>query len=154
VKRSLLAGSVATGLLFLPSACGGGQESESGDPDAGGFSAAADTNTCADDATQVTSTPDGFPADFPLPGGTVVFNIEDRGKDGVIATAVTTTAFDDVLNAMNAAKKAGYRVTGGETEEDDAEANWTGHGFVGRWSIKKSASCPGETVIQLLAARS
>jgi hypothetical protein len=147
----LLAGSVVTGLLLLPTACGGGRDSGTADPDAGGLSAAADTTTCADEATQVTSTPDGFPDDFPLPSGTVVFNVEDRGKDGVIATGVTTTAFDDVLSAMNAAKKAGYRVTSGETEEDDAEADWTGHGYVGRWAIKKSASCPGETVVQLLA---
>jgi hypothetical protein len=153
VTRSLLAGSVVAGLLLLPTACGGDQDSEAADPDAGGFSAAADATTCVDDATQVTSTPDGFPADFPLPSGTVVFNVEDRGEDGVIATGVTATAFDDVLDAMNAAKQAGYRVTSGETEEDDAEANWTGHGYVGRWAIKKSATCPGETVVQLLSKR-
>jgi hypothetical protein len=151
--RRLLAGPIVTGLLFLPTACGGGQDSGTADPDAEGFSAAADTTTCVDDANQVTSTPDGFPDDFPLPTGTVVFNVEDRGKDGVIATGVTATAFDDVLSAMNAAKKAGYRVTSGETEEDDAEANWSGNGYVGRWSIKKSASCPGETVVQLLSKR-
>ena len=49
--------------------------------------------------------------------------------------------------------RSGFRVTSGETEEDDAEADWTGHGFVGRWAIKKSATCPGETVIQLLSKR-
>jgi hypothetical protein len=44
-------------------------------------------------------------------------------------------------------------VTSGETEEDDAEANWAGNGYVGRWAIKKSATCPGETVVQLLSQR-
>ena len=124
------------------------------DPDAGGFSAAADTDTCVKDANAVTSTPDGYPAGFPLPAGTVVFHIEDRGQDGVIATGVTATPFDDVLAAMNAAKKSGFEVTSGETEDDDAEANWTGNGYVGRWAIKKSATCPGETVIQLLSKKS
>jgi len=58
-----------------------------------------------------------------------------------------------VLQAMNDAKRAGFAVTSGETEEDDAEANWTGNGYLGRWAIKKSASCPDETVIQLLSKK-
>jgi hypothetical protein len=148
-----VAGGVAAALLLLLTACGGGGGSESADEDAGGPAGAADTSTCANDAHPVTSTPDGYPASFPLPDGTVVFHVEDRGEDGVIATGITDTPFDEVLTSMNAAAKSGFEVTSGETEEDDAEANWTGHGFLGRWAIKKSASCPGETVIQLLSKR-
>ena len=147
------AGAAATTLLVLLTACGGGGGADSSEPDAGGLASAADTSTCVKDAQPVTSTPDGYPADFPLPDGTVVFNIEDRGQDGVIATGVTRTPFDEVLASMNAAAKSGFEVTTGETEEDDAEANWTGQGFTGRWAIKKSASCAGETVIQLLSKR-
>ena len=139
--------------LLLPTACGGGSsEAEGGDPDSDGFSSAADPGTCGADATGVSTTPDGYPTDFPLPEGTVVFHVEDRGEDGVIATGVTATAFDDVLAGMNAANKAGFRVTSGETEEDDAEANWTSTGYAGRWSIRKSGTCPGETVLQVFAA--
>jgi hypothetical protein len=155
VTRRLVAPTVVATLLLLPTACGGGDSDKgASDPDGGGFSAAADTSTCVKDATEVTSTPDGYAGDFPLPRGTVVFNVEDRGEDGVIATGVTATSFDEVLAAMNDAEKAGFKVTSGETEEDDAEANWAGHGFTGRWAIKKSATCPGETVIQLLSKRS
>jgi hypothetical protein len=154
VNRRLLAGPVVAALLLLPTACSSGDSSEARDPDAGGFSAAADTDTCVKDANEVTSTPDGYPAGFPLPAGTLVFHIEDRGQEGVIATGVTATPFDDVLTAMNATKKSGFEVTSGETEDDDAEANWTGNGYVGRWAIKKSAACPGETVIQLLSKKS
>jgi hypothetical protein len=154
VKRGLL--TLPTVAVLLLGACGGGGGDSSaadGDRDAGGLSAAADTDTCVKDAHPVTSTPAGFPADFPFPTGTVVFHVEDRGQDGVIATGVTGTPFDEVLKAMNAAKRAGYSVTSGETEEDDAEADWTGNGYVGRWAIKKSATCPGETVIQLLSKK-
>jgi len=147
-----VAGGAAAVLLLLLTACGGG-ESDSADPDADGLASAADTTTCVNDAHPVTSTPDGYPTSFPLPDGTVVFHVEDRGQDGVIATGVTGTPFDDVLASMNATTKSGFKVTSGETEEDDAEANWTGQGFTGRWAIKKSASCPGETVIQLLSKR-
>jgi hypothetical protein len=141
-------------VLLAVSGCGGKASSAGAPgPDATGFSAAADTSTCLKDASPVTSTPDGYPTGFPLPPGTVVFNIEDRGADGVIATGVTGTPFTDVLAAMNAASKAGYKVTTGETEEDDAEANWTGNGYTGRWAIKKSATCTGETVVQLLSKK-
>jgi hypothetical protein len=147
--RRLLLAPLVTALLLLPTACGGGEES--GDPDADQFSAAGDTSTCLADAQQVTSYPDGYPHGYPMPTGTVVFSVEDRGADGVVATGVTATPFDEVLRDMNAAAEAGYKRTSGETEEDDAEANWTGHGFTGRWAIKKSASCSGETVVQLLS---
>jgi hypothetical protein len=148
-----VAAPLATALLLLPTACGGAGAA-SGDPDAEHVSAAADTSTCLKDAHQVSSYPRGFPYDYPLPAGTVVYNVDDRGPGGVVATGVTATPFDHVLQQMNAAAKAGYRRTSGETEEDDAEANWTGNGFTGRWAIKRSATCAGETVVQLLARKS
>jgi hypothetical protein len=151
VTPRTIAVPLMSSLLLLATACG---NHEASDPDADQFSAAADTSTCVDDATTVSSFPDGYPQDFPMPKGTVVFHVEDRGQDGVIATGITATPFDDVLKAMNDAKQAGFTVTSGETEEDDAEANWTGNGYLGRWAIKKSGSCPDQTVIQLLAKRS
>jgi hypothetical protein len=150
VRRHLLATGAVGGLLLVLTACGDG-DSAAADPDADQFSAAANTSTCVADAHQVTSFPAGYPTDYPLPRGTVVFSVQDRGADGVVATGVTDQPFDTVLHAMNAAASAGFRRTSGETEEDDAEANWTGNGFTGRWAIKKSATCPGETVVQLLS---
>ena len=162
MSRRLVAGGAAAVLLVVLTACGGhdasGPASGSADGDArggaGGTASAADVTTCVKDARAVTSTPDGYPRDFPLPDGTVVFHIEDRGRDGVVATGVTGTPFDEVLASLNAAARSGFEVTTGETEEDDAEASWTGQGYTGRWAIKKSASCPGETVVQLLSKRS
>ena len=46
---------------------------------------------------------------------------------------------------------AGFEITDGETEEHDAEANWTAGEHDGRWAIRESGTCPGETVIQVLA---
>jgi hypothetical protein len=150
-RRPALLPAVAVAALLVAGCSEADGEAPAGDPDSGEHAEAADTSTCVADATPVGSTPDGYPADFPMPDGTVVFAVEDRGEDGVIATGVTRSPFEDVLAAMNAAEKAGFRVTSGETEDDDAEANWTGNGYVGRWAIKKSATCPGETVVQLLS---
>ena len=48
---------------------------------------------------------------------------------------------------------AGFKITSGETEEHDAEANWSGNGYRGRWAIKESAQCDGDVVIQVLSKR-
>ena len=150
MRRCLAIGLTAS-LLLISAGCG---DKESSDADAGEFDKAADTSTCVADADQVASFPAGYPRDFPMPDATVLYNVEDRGADGVIATGVTTTPFKDVLAALNGpAQKAGFKVTSGETEEHDAEANWTGNGYTGRWAIRASSSCPGETVIQLLSKK-
>ncbi len=150
--RAGLAGLTVAALLSL-AACGGSDSSATGeDPDAEEFSAAADRSTCLDDAQPVGDIPDGYPTDFPMPPQTVVYDAEDRGAEGVVVTGVTDLAFKDVLAALNGpAQDAGFKVTNGETEEHDAEANWAGNGYRGRWAIRESASCTGETVVQVLA---
>jgi hypothetical protein len=150
-------------LLIALAACGNDSSSgsagdQSADPDAGTssdqFTAAADQTTCVADAKAVDSFPDGYPSDFPMPAQTVVYSVEDRGEDGVVVTGVTDLAFKDVLAALNGpAQDAGYKATSGETEERDAEANWEGNGYRGRWAIRESAHCPGETVVQVLSSK-
>ena len=115
---------------------------------------AASASTCVQDAHPVSSYPSGFPARFPFPAKTVVYHAEDRGADGVVVTGVTSLPFKQVLAALNGpAQKAGYKVTSGETEEHDAEANWQGNGFRGRWAIRESADCSGQTVVQVLSTK-
>jgi hypothetical protein len=117
---------------------------------------AADLNTCRADASPA-ATPygDGFPADWPFPAQTTVFHTEDRGADGTIVSAISSAPFKQVLATMNGpVVKAGYKVEKGETEAHDAEAEWAGNGFRGRWAIRESAQCQGETVIQVLSTKS
>lgn len=118
------------------------------------FDQVADQSTCLADATPVARPwPKGFPADWPFPEHTTAYNVEDRGADGIIVTAVSGSHFADILAFLNHdVVKAGYRIESGETEEHDAEAEWKGGTFKGRWSIRESTQCPGETVIQVLSA--
>jgi hypothetical protein len=147
------AGTAAATVALMLVAAGCGDKGSS-DPDAGAGFSAADMSTCVADAQQVSDFPDGYPTSFPMPDGTVLYNVEDRGEEGVVTTGVTTTAFKDVLSALNGpAQKAGFTVTDGETEAHDAEANWSGSGYTGRWAIRESSSCAGETVIQLLSKK-
>jgi hypothetical protein len=117
---------------------------------------AADQTTCRADASPApTPYGDAFPGSWPFPPQTTVFHAEDRGAEGTIVTAVSSAPFEDVLAFLNGpVADAGFKVEKGETEEHDAEAEWTASGFRGRWAIRESAQCPGETVIQVLSARS
>ncbi len=145
-----------TVLLLLAGGCGGKSKSEAEKEREKGFEKAADVGTCLADAkpADLEAVSSDYPTDFPLPDGAVAFNAEDRGGDGVIVTAATDKSLEDVLATLNGpAQDAGYKVTSGETEEHDAEANWEGNGFRGRWAIKESATCDGEVVIQVLSKK-
>lgn len=149
---AVAAGLVA--LLLLAPACGSDKKGSEKDKDKAESGAAADVKTCKADAKAIDKPyPTGFPDSWKFPPGTVVFNAEDRGKDGTIVTAVTSTPFKQVLAFLNGpVQQAGFKVVNGETEEHDAEANWQGNQFKGRWAIRESGTCPGETVIQVLSA--
>jgi len=120
---------------------------------------AADTSVCASAAKPVDASSSGFPAAFPFPPRTTVYHVEDRGSDGTIVTAISSLPFRRILAFMNHdVVSAGFRHVSGETEEHDAEANWVGtgasRGYRGRWAIRTSGGCTGQTVIQVLSARS
>jgi hypothetical protein len=151
-RTAVLAAVPLVGALVL-GGCGADKKSESEKDKEKGRETISRTapETCSADAEKV-ALPKGFPQDFPFPGKTVVYDAEDRGGDGVIATGVTTLPFKRVLAALNGpAQDAGYKIENGETEEHDAEADWRGNGFEGRWAIRESGTCQGETVVQVLA---
>ena len=151
-RRAAAAGAAV--LLGATLAGCGGSGGDKAEKDADhGSSAAADLTTCMSHASAA-ATPYGkaFPQDWPFPPRSVVFHAEDRGAEGTIVTAVSATPFTSILRFMNHdVASAGYKVEQGETEEHDAEAEWKGNGFRGRWAIRESAKCPGETVVQVLS---
>jgi hypothetical protein len=146
--------ATAIPLVVAVAACLAGCESAADRQAEHDLEQAADVTVCRADA-EAAATPygDGFPDDWPFPPQTTVHHAEDRGDDGTIVTGISATPFEDVLAFMNGAvADAGFEVEEGETEEHDAEAEWDGNGFRGRWAIRASATCPGETVIQVLSA--
>ncbi|WP_310962337.1 hypothetical protein [Nocardioides terrisoli] len=141
---------LSVALAVVLTGCGSHSESDDAHHE---IDAGADTSVCVADAKPISSYPARFPQEFPFPPRTVVYHAEDRGADGVIVSGVTLLPFKQVLAALNGpAQRAGFKVTNGETESHDAEANWTGNGFHGRWAIRESATCPRQTVVQVLAA--
>ena len=97
------------------------------------------TVDCPDEATEV-----DLPADFPAPapGGRRRRRVEERDGGRTVVTAVVPAAEPDVLADLQAAyPAAGLTLTEGETEERDAESNFTGDGRPAGWGIRELTDC-------------
>lgn len=147
---------VAALLVVLLSGCGGSASSSDGEGGPGereaeaALTEGADRTVCSAEAEPVADPAEGLPTGWSFPLDTTVYDVEDRSGVGRIVTAVSRSSFDAVLDHLNHAER-GVEVTSGETEEHDAEADWTADGFSGRWTIRTSATCPGEILIQVLS---
>jgi|SRR6478672_10418585 len=143
-----LALSAALLSLVACSSAGG-----SPDPDSSRKADVTDAVCAKDAAAKKVDLPSGFPADFPLPPGTVVYSVDNRGADeGIVVTGVTSTRFSSVLKALQTQLPAkGFRADNGETEPHDAESDWTSNGFQGRWAIREIPQCGGDTLVNVVA---
>ena len=163
-SRTALRAALVAVLVVAPlSGCGGGDAGSpaasstgagSGSGDAGENRGAEQAGTpetvdCPADATAI-DVPQNIPA--PLPEGTVVVAIEERDGGRTVLTGVVPAAEPDVLAMLQRDyPAAGLTLTEGETEERDAESNFTGDGVVGRWGIRALEDCsPEATRIDLV----
>jgi hypothetical protein len=148
---------VAAGLL---AGCGG----SSGDDDSSGekkaekqlANSAAPTPVCVDQAKAAGTKvmPTAFPTSFPMPEGSVVYATQHRSEGRTIVYAVVDSDVKTVLHGLQTAlPEAGFTPKEGEVEEHDAESNWTGNGFTGRWAIRQVAGCAEQTSVTVLSAR-
>ncbi|MFL6130882.1 MAG: hypothetical protein ACJ73E_17680 [Mycobacteriales bacterium] len=143
----------ATGLLAAAGCGSGGTGSTAATAAAPTTPAAtALTATCADRATAV-PVPAEFPADFPLPPRTVVTSVERRSGDRLVLTGVSPDPFRTVLRHLQTAlPKAGLRLDGGEVEEQDAESDYAGPRYAGRWTLRTVPGCDADTLVTVLVA--
>ena len=133
--------------------CGGGDSDEEKKAEAQLRSSGAPTPVCVDQA-QETEIPAAFPSDFPLPDGAKVHATEERSGGRTIVYAVVDSDEKDVLKVMQTdVPDAGFELTEGEVEERDAESNWKGNGYTGRWAIREIAGCTEQTSVTVLSAK-
>jgi hypothetical protein len=146
VVVAVVAAAVLTG-------CGGGESEDEQQAEQQLRSSGAPTPVCVDEAKD-TDVPAAFPADFPLPDGSVVYATEERSGGRTIVYAVVDTDEKDVLKAMQTdVPSAGFDLTEGEVEERDAESSWKGNGYTGRWAIREVAGCAEQTSVTVLSAK-
>ena len=99
------------------------------------------TVACPSQAKSV-QLPAGWTA--PLPAGSVPVDVRDSTEGRVIVTSVVPKSEKDTLAEMQRIfANAGLKLTEGETEEHDAESNFTGNGLTGRWGIRELSGCDG-----------
>jgi len=147
-RTAALSAAVCCVLTF--SACS--SEEKDVDADKGSPVNAASPVCSKDAAAKQVSLPEGFPADFPLPPGTIVYSVDNRGADGIVVTGVTATPFKSVLSSLQTDLPAhGYTPKEGETEPHDAESNWSSASYDGRWAIREIPQCSGETLVNVVA---
>ena len=151
-RHAALTGVAVWCALVLLAGCSSDADSDS-DADAKGTPVNVASAVCAKDASaKEVSLPAGFPSDFPMPPGTIVYAADDRGKDGIVVTGVTETPFKSVLAALQQDLPAhGYTPEEGETEPHDAESNWHSAGYTGRWAIREIPQCSGQTLVNVVA---
>ncbi len=143
---ALVAAAVLTG-------CGGGDSEEEKQAEKQLAAGGAPTPVCVDQAESA-EVPAAFPADFPMPKGSVVYATQERSAGRTIVYAVVDTDQKAVLSYLQeAVPAAGYQLTEGEVEERDAESNWAGNGYRGRWAIREVAGCTGQTSVTVLSAK-
>lgn len=109
--------------------------------------------TCAKDAKPV-GLPFDFPASAKLPQGYLVDAVDKRDAGRTVVSAVSPKPFRQTLKDMQATYSAnGWKLSEGEVEEVDAEANFSGNGIIGRWAIRSITACEGNTGVSLVTAK-
>jgi len=105
---------------------------------------------CAKDVTAV-SLPAAYPRTAALPGGYLVTKVENRSEGRIVVTGVSPKDFRATLADMQRTFSAnGWTLSQGEVEKDDAESNFEGNGFRGRWAIRAIEQCPGNTGVSVV----
>jgi hypothetical protein len=147
VALALLAAAVLTG-------CGGGESEEEKQAEKQLRASGAPTPVCVDQVKDQVEVPASFPSAFPLPDGAVVYAAQKRSEGRTIVYAVVDRDVKAVLKQMqDGPRAAGFEAKEGEVEERDAESNWEGNGYTGRWAIREVDGCPEQTSVTVLSAK-
>jgi len=145
----LLAGCGDTGAEAASPSSSSSHEEDQGEEAGAERSGTPETVDCPADAEAVPL--DGDLSAF-LPDGTVVVAFDKRDDGRTVVTGVVPSTEPDVLaDLQRTYPAAGLTLTEGETEERDAESDFTGEGVVGRWGIRALEDCsPAATRIDLV----
>lgn len=133
--------------------CGGGESDAEKLTEKQLGNSGAPTPVCIEEAKDE-SVPASFPTEFPLPDGSKVYASEQRSAGRTIVYAVVGRDVKAVLKQLQTdLPAAGFEPSEGEVEERDAESNWAGNGYTGRWAIREVAGCPDQTSVTVLSAK-
>lgn len=85
-----------------------------------------------------------FPTDFPLPPGLIITGTATLGGNRLQVLGYVLADLSTTVSFLNRAlPKAGYYTMGSEAELGDAETDFQGLDFRGRWRVQAQVNCPG-----------
>jgi hypothetical protein len=152
VSAVLLGGAVLTSALIT--GCTGGTAASK--PAAPSSRAAEEPAATVPGGCPVGSSlplPEDFPATLPVPEGTQVIAVEHRTGGRLVVSTVVRGGFKAALSFMRQRlPKAGYTLTDGEVEEDDAESYFSSATVKGRWTLRTVPGCPGGVYLTYLTS--
>jgi hypothetical protein len=150
-RHGRLSVSLALSLVFVGAAAACGDEGGNGATATSG----AATPTLPDCAPgeSATALPDGFPAELPLPPGTVVTRAEDDGTTMNVEALVPGEIRAGAQSLLEELPKAGFELGEGDSEEHEAESHFTGHGLAGFFKLNTIGDCPGVNTLALVLTR-
>jgi hypothetical protein len=91
--------------------------------------------------------PVGWPKTFPLQPGTIVTSSR-REASGAVIDAVVAHGLKDAKQFISRElPKAGFALSGGEAEANEAETDFTGHGVTGRLKVRAIEGCAGAVTL-------
>jgi hypothetical protein len=149
--RALIALALITAAALA--GCGGGDSDGDKKGEKQLRASGAPTPVCTDQAKD-TKVPAAFPSQFPLPEGSKVYATQNRSGGRTIVYAVVDRDVKAVLKQLqDTVAAAGFKPSEGEVEARDAESNWKGNGYTGRWAIREVAGCTDQTSVTVLSAK-
>jgi len=84
-----------------------------------------------------------------------VTKVETRTEGRIIVTGVSLKDFAATLaDLQKTFSTNGWTLSQGEVEKDDAESNFSGNGFRGRWAIRALDQCDGNTTVSVVTGAS
>ena len=104
-------------------------------------------------ATAVPQPPD-LPPGFSLPPGTVVTASSAPHAGQLVLAGLVPADLQDAASFFDDSLRAGgYRQGLGDSESNEAEAPFTGHGFRGKWKVNSIPGCPEAVSLTLVLIR-
>ena len=108
---------------------------------------------CARHGPAVTP-PAPFPGSFPLPDGTVLTSYRHGAGGFLIVEGVQPLGLQEAARFLvRELPLAGYRLGEGDSEGDEAETDFSGHGLAGRVKVRALQDCEEATTIAISVVR-
>lgn len=95
--------------------------------------------------------PTDFPAQFPFPPGTVISQSQSRTEGRVLNGVAPSDPHSVAVFLSRELPYKGFKTGIGDSEANEAESDYAGYGYQGRWKVRSIQGCPGAVTFTVFA---